>query len=201
MNRGNESAWSMVVLAACCAAGGCASPERSLADMRQQVARPLVVELLAVDLSTCGRCTGTDRSIEGAVRELRPILAQAGVDLQFRKTVVQTAEQAVALRFRSSPTVRINGRDVPIELRESRCGDCASLVGGKSCAVNCRVWVWQGREFSEAPKGLIIDAVLRAYPSAFDQSPAPMNEPFELPENLKRFFAARAGHAVAEGRP
>jgi hypothetical protein len=63
------------------------------------------------------------------------------------------------------------------------------------------VWVWQGREFTEAPKGLIVDAVLRAYPSAFDQSPTPMNEPFELPDNLKRFFAARAGNSTAERRP
>jgi hypothetical protein len=153
--------------------------------------RPLVVELLALDLSTCGRCTGTDRNIEAAVRELRPILAECGIDPRFRKTVVQTADQATALRFRSSPTIRINGRDVPIELRESRCGDCTGLAG-KACDVDCRTWVWQGREFTEAPKGLVIDAILRAYPSSAEPSPTASNAPFELPENLKRFFAARA---------
>ncbi len=122
--------------------------------------------------------------------ELRPLLAHAGVDLRFRKTVVQTADQAVALRFRSSPTIRINGRDVPIELRESPCGDCTGLVKGKSCAVDCRLWVWRGREYTEAPKGLIVDAILRAYaegPEGPESSGA-----FELPENLRRFFEARS---------
>lgn len=195
MSRLNELAWPVTALAACCSFGGCASPGRSKADTSHQAARPLLVELLALDLSTCGRCTGTDRNIESAVKDLRPVFAEAGVDLQFRKTVVQTADQAVALRFRSSPTVRINGQDAPIEFRESRCGDCTSLAGGSSCAVDCRVWVWQGREFTEAPKGLIVDAILRAYPSAFDPSPVPANSPFVLPDNLKRFFATRANES------
>ena len=120
MYRCHNIAWPVSALTACCAAGGCASPGGGQTDTPHMIVRPLVVELLAVDLSTCGRCTGTDRNIEAVVRELRSGFAQAGVDLQFRKTVVQTAEQAVALRLRSSPTVRINGRDVPIELRESR---------------------------------------------------------------------------------
>jgi hypothetical protein len=166
-----------------------------------QAGRPLLVELLALDLSTCGRCTRTDRNIESAVKELRPLLTEAGVDLQFRKTVVQSVDQATALRFRSSPTMRINGRDVPIEFRESRCGDCTSLAGGGSCAVDCRVWVWQGREFTEAPTGLVVDAVLRAYPLAFDAPPTPANEPFELPDNLKRFFSSRGNDGNKATRP
>jgi hypothetical protein len=147
------------------------------------------VELLALDLSTCDRCTGTDAAIEAAVTELRPALVEAGVELRFRKTVVQTAEQATALRFQSSPTIRINGRDLPIELRESRCGDCTTLSGG-AAGTDCRVWVWRGREYTEAPKGLIVDAVLRAYPNA--GAPAePMRGDFALPDNLRRFFEAK----------
>lgn len=147
------------------------------------------VELLALDLSTCDRCTGTDSAIEAAVTELRPALAEAGVDLRFRKTVVQTADQATALRFQSSPTVRINGRDLPIELRESRCGDCTTLCGG-AAGTDCRVWVWRGREYTEAPKGLIVDAVLRAYPNAGAPT-EPMRGDFALPDNLRRFFEAK----------
>jgi len=166
-----------------------------------QVGRPLVVELLALDLSTCGRCTGTDRNIESAVKDLRPVLAETGVDLQFRRTVVETADQAIALRFRSSPTMRINGRDVPIEFRESRCGDCISLAGGSSCSVDCRVWVWRGQEYTEAPKGLVVDAILRAYPPTTDPSAVPANQPFELPDNLNRFFSARGNESKEGARP
>lgn len=175
----------------CCtpgAAGREAAPE----------ARPhaaMEVELLALDLSTCDRCTGTDGAIEAAVAELRPALAAAGVDLRFRKTVVATAAQATALRFQSSPTIRINGRDLPIELRESRCGDCTTLCGGAE-GTDCRVWVWRGREYTEAPKGLIVDAILRAYPTA-GEAAEPMRGEFALPENLKRFFEAKQVRATA----
>ena len=191
MNKIGGIGWAAVAVTLCCVGSGCANSRRSGINAASSDSRPLVVELLALDLSTCGRCTGTDRSLEASVRELRPILARTGVELRFRKTIVRTAEQAVALRFQSSPTVRINGRDVPIEFRESRCGDCAGLLGGSPCAVECRVWLWQGREYTEPPKGLIVDAILRAYPTAFEDRPPVPSEPFDLPENLKRFFAAR----------
>lgn len=157
----------------------------------------LEVELLALDLDTCDRCTGTDKSIEAAVTELRPALAEAGVDLRFTKTVVRTAEQASTLRFQSSPTVRINGRDLPIELRESKCGDCTTLCGGGPESTDCRVWVWRGREYTEAPKGLIVDAVLRAYPKA-NEKPEPVAGAFVLPENLRRFFDAKKSRVASD---
>ena len=191
MNKIKGVGWLAVAVTVSCVGPGCVNSRRSGINAASSDSRSLVVELLVLDLSSCGRCIGTDRSIEASVRELRPILAKTGVELRFRKTIVRRAEQAVALRFQSSPTVRINGRDVPIEFRESRCGDCTGLLGGSPCAVDCRVWVWQGREFTEAPKGLIVDAILRAYPTAFEDRPPVPSEPFDLPENLKRFFAAR----------
>jgi len=192
MNRLEVIGVTVGAITACCVGPACVSAGASASNSASPPSRPLIVELLALDLSTCGRCRGTDRNIEAAVHELRPILARTGVSLQFRKTVVRTAQQAAILRFRSSPTVRINGRDVPIEFRESRCGDCTTLVERKPCEVECRVWVWQGREYTEAPKELIVDAILRAYPAAFEDSPPAPTEPFELPENLKRFFASRS---------
>jgi hypothetical protein len=152
------------------------------------------VELLALDLSTCDRCTGTDAAIEAAVTDLRPALREAGVELRFRKTVVQTAEQATTLRFQSSPTIRINGRDLPIGLRESRCGDCTTLCGG-AASTDCRVWIWRGREYTEAPKGLIVDAILRAYPRAGEPL-EPARGEFALPDNLLRFYEAKRGRSA-----
>lgn len=182
-------------------AGPCCTPGAAGREAAPE-ARPhaaMEVELLALDLSTCDRCTGTDGAIEAAVAELRPALASAGVDLRFRKTVVATAEQATALRFQSSPTIRINGRDLPIELRESRCGDCTTLCGGAE-GTDCRVWVWRGREYTEAPKGLIVDAILRAYPAAGEVR-EPVQGKFVLPENLRRFFDAKAARPQAAAGP
>ncbi|GMU84669.1 MAG: hypothetical protein AMXMBFR47_45380 [Planctomycetota bacterium] len=187
---------SQQTAAPCCPPG--ASGREAAPEAKAHAA--MEVELLALDLSTCDRCTGTDGAIEAAVAELRPALASAGVELRFRKTVVASAAQATALRFQSSPTIRINGRDLPIELRESRCGDCTTLCGGAE-GTDCRVWVWRGREYTEAPKGLIVDAILRAYPSA-GEAVEPVRGEFTLPDNLRRFFDAKtAGTQAARGQP
>lgn len=184
----------------CCVSPDGAVNAATTADRDAAGQAVMEVELLALDLNTCDRCTGTDAAIEAAVTELRPALAAAGVELRFRKTVVHTAEQATALRFQSSPTVRIDGRDLPIEFRESRCGDCTTLCGG-AAGTDCRVWIWRGREYTEAPKGLLVDAILRAYPRA-GAEPEPARAGFVLPDNLGRFFEAkRERAAVRAGAP
>jgi hypothetical protein len=150
----------------------------------------LTVELLALDLDTCLRCTGTDTNTRSAVDAVAGALREAGVEIDVRKVVVKTAEQAERLCFESSPTVRINGRDVAGERRESPCGDCGELCGCDG-AIDCRVWVWQGKEYLEAPKAMLIDAILRAYAQP-DRPAAVPCEPYRLPENLRKFFAEGA---------
>ena len=63
-------------------------------------------------------------------------------------------------RFVSSPTIRINDVDIAFELRESSCGSEA-CVDGCGDHVDCRVWVFGGREYTEPPVELIVDAILR----------------------------------------
>jgi len=150
--------------------------------------RTMHIELLALDLDTCGRCTGTDRNFDEALTQVSSLLREAGTDVQITRHVVTTAAQAERLRMISSPTIRIDGRDMAIELRESNCGDCGDLCGCEG-GVDCRVWVWQGREYTEAPKAMIIDGVLRAYamePHALPHETAD----YQMPENLRAYFAA-----------
>lgn len=163
---------------------------------------PLLVELLALDLQTCGRCTGTEASVEAAVAELQPILAEAGVRLEFRRTVVKSAEQAIAERFLSSPTIRINGRDLPVALNESACTDCGELCAGQTPGqIACRVWSWAGKDYTAAPKGLVLDAILKEYAAAGRAPSEPENARFELPENLTRFFLARSDGKNTQAAP
>ena len=149
--------------------------------------RRLDIELLALDLDTCGRCTGTAANLDDALASVAGVLREAGVEVGVDKTVVRTREEAERLRFSSSPTIRVNGRDIALELRESSCADCGSLCGCEG-GVDCRVWVWRGREYTEAPKAMIVDAVLRAYAAA--GSPAP-DETHRMPDNLRRFCDAK----------
>jgi hypothetical protein len=164
----------------------------------------LRIDFLFLDLETCTRCRGTDRNLEAALERARELLSATGTAVEVNKVHVASAELARELRFESSPTIRVNGRDVALELRESSCGSEACTDGcGESIA--CRVWVHAGEEHTEPPVAMILDAILRevyggaAVNREFDA------EPYYLPENLERFFAgggpaepARAhAHAVA----
>jgi hypothetical protein len=156
----------------------------------------IVIDFLYLDLDVCTRCIGTNANLEAALSEVSQILRAADVAVSVTKTLVQSEEQARALRFFSSPTIRLNGKDISLEFRESRCESCESCTCNGT--VNCRVWVFQGQEYIEAPKAMIIDAILREVYA--DQSgTAPATVPFEdVPVNLKRFFSGKRQQTAAE---
>jgi len=163
-------------------------------------ARVIDVELLALDLATCTRCTGTLANIEAAIQAVRQVAEPTGTVIRLRKTVVGSAEAALRHRFVSSPTIRVGGRDIVFETLESRCDACTDLCG---CAegTRCRVWRYQGREFTEAPVGLVVEALLRELAGAQPAPGEPEPADVHLPENLRRFFAGRAALGTAAGDP
>ena len=147
--------------------------------------RSLEVEFLFLDLKLCERCQGTEKALEESVAEAAKILGPTGVDVTLKMTHVETEKDALRLAFVSSPTVRVNGRDVALEVKENACSGCSSLCGSE---ISCRVWTWQGREYSIPPKAMLLDAILKdAYVHASDgtEARAPIDQ---VPENLKRFF-------------
>jgi hypothetical protein len=158
-----------------------------------QTRRKINIDFLYVDLTVCSRCKGTDAHLEEALSEVSRVLVAAGVEVSVRKTLVESEAQAKALGFFSSPTIRINGKDIALEFRESRCESCEACAG--NVPVNCRVWVFQGQEYTEAPKAMIVDAILReVYSSASsEERPVRPSESREVPENLRRFFSGKAG--------
>ena len=155
----------------------------------QPAPRRITLEFLYLDLTRCTRCRETDRNLEAALADAARILRANGVDVEVRKIHVQSEEQARELNFVSSPTIRVNGRDIAFELKESRCEGCS--CGCEDDGVACRVWTYQGRDYDAAPQGLIVDAVLKAACDASSESPRPVNRMADVPENLKRFFAAK----------
>jgi hypothetical protein len=154
----------------------------------------LVIDFLYLDLETCTRCRGTDANLEAALTEVGRVLDAAGIDVSVRKTLVASEEQARTLGFISSPTIQVNGRDIALELRESSCAECGEVCGCDG-AIDCRVWVWQGQEYTQAPPAMIVDAILRAVYGGMEQEAAPV--PAAVPENLARFVAGKA-ELVAE---
>ena len=119
----------------------------------------LAIEFLFLDLTTCTRCLGADRSLESALEVVRDVLEATGVAVEVNKVLVESEEQARALRLVSSPTIRVDGDDVALELRESSCGSEA-CTDGCGDQIACRVWVHRGREYTEPPVAMIVDAIL-----------------------------------------
>jgi len=154
----------------------------------------LRIEFLFLDLTSCTRCLGADRSLESALDIVHEKLEATGVEVEVDKILVESAEQARALRFVSSPTIRVDGRDVALELRESSCGSEACTDG---CVdqIACRVWVHRGREYTEPPVAMIVDAILEHVYSGPSPRARVEAQLYELPANLARFFSGRAASA------
>jgi hypothetical protein len=157
--------------------------------------REIVIDFQYLDLETCTRCRGTDANLELALADVGRVLDAAGVSVVVRKTLVESAEQARALDFVSSPTIRVNGQDLALELRESHCDDCTEACACEG-SVDCRIWVWQGAEHSAAPQALIVDAILRQVYGGAEQIATAPPAATVIPENLERFFASKARMAV-----
>lgn len=147
--------------------------------------RRILVEMFYVDIDTCTRCRGTGDSLDRALAAARPALEALEVEVEVSRTLVDGPEQAEAVRLETSPTIRVDGRDIQPDPEESQCESCGDLM--TEGAVDCRVWTWRGSRHTEPPAGLIVEALLKAALSP----PAEARPPYALPDNLRRFFANR----------
>ncbi len=147
--------------------------------------RQIAIDFLYLDLSVCTRCQGTDTSLDEALAEVSKVLEATGTEVVLNKVNVNSEELAVAYKFVSSPTIRVNGHDIQMEVKESLCESCGDLCGDE---VDCRVWVYQGKEYTVPPKAMIIEAILKeVYGGKRGDNIA---EPeYVIPENLKHFYA------------
>lgn len=148
--------------------------------------RTAEIEFLYLDMSSCSRCVASDASVRQAMALLRPVLAVTGVRLELRTVHVTTAAQAAAHQLVSSPTIRVGGTDIAAVLAETSCGDCTTLSTGDT-PIACRIWQYRGRQYTDAPVGLIVDAVLKHLYGHLDAAPAAPGYD-GLPRNLERFF-------------
>lgn len=149
--------------------------------------RTVEVDFLYLDLTTCSRCRASDATLDAAVEIVLPVLDSLGTAIEVRKTLVETEAQARELGFVSSPTIRVNGRDIAGDLTESSCSECGELCGCDG-GVDCRVWDYRGERHTEAPTGLIVEAILAEVgPSGNARSEEATF--VDVPGNLKRFFA------------
>jgi len=165
----------------CCSgsAGCCGNTEAVKTDRKK-----ITIDFLFLDLSVCTRCQGAESSLDEALKEVAKVLEATETDVEVNKVNVNTKELAIAHKFLSSPTIRVNGYDIQMEYKESLCESCGDLCGDE---VDCRVWIYQGKEYTEPPKAMIIEGILKAvYGGNLGINVA--DQEYVLPENLKHFY-------------
>lgn len=162
-----------------CGSANCCPPKT---DRKQ-----LVIDFLYLDLNVCERCQGADKNLEEAVSEVSPVLKAAGYEVTVNKVNITSKELAEKHLFVSSPTLRMNGKDITIDVKESNCKDCGDLCGD---SVDCRVFTYEGVDYDEPPKELIVNAILKEVYGTPAESIGKTDE-YVLPENLRLFFEGR----------
>jgi hypothetical protein len=140
------------------------------------------IEAFYLDSTVCERCRSTLSSLDEALTLLKPILDLAGVPFSVHRIHIDSLALAKRHRFVSSPTIRVNGHDVAEGITENSCQQCGDLCGDQ---VTCRTFSYRGRTTTELPAGLIVEGVLREWISP---KPSSKDQPYEVPENLRRFF-------------
>lgn len=155
-------------------------------DRADDSSKSAVVEYLCLDLSTCDRCIDTDGVLVEVLMSLSPALSLAGFQVEYKKTVISTEEEARNYSFLSSPTIRVNGRDIFKSIAENPCTCCGELSG---TGVNCRIYDYNGQVYEVPPKEMLADSILR---SIFSNEIAPcLREDYQLPKNLRDFYKGK----------
>lgn len=155
--------------------------------------KPINIDFLYLDTTVCGRCQDTEKALDEAVASVAVVLNAAGYEINVNKVNITTRELAVQYQFVSSPTIRVNGNDIAMELRETVCEDCRDLCGD---TVDCRVWVYNGVAYNAPPKELIVGAILREVYNA--KQGEPERKAYQIPKKLETYFVAKARKDAAE---
>jgi hypothetical protein len=154
-------------------------------------ARRIKLEFLYLDLTSCGRCQGTEQTLDEALRAAQDALDALNVTVDLRKLHVANSDVARDVGLVASPTIRIDGRDIQPEVLQSPCTDCGALCGCDGGCVSCRKWRWRGAEYAAAPAGLIVEALMAAAIASAPTAVPTDGRAGGLPENIERFFTGR----------
>ena len=147
--------------------------------------KEITIDYLYLDLNTCDRCVGTDEVLDGVLDVLEPALQLAGYKVVRRKTEMSTAEIAAEYQFLSSPTIRVNSKDICLTVEENDCGCCSDIAG---CDVECRVFRYEDEVYEIPPKEMLANAILK---TLFSDNVDITNTEYIMPENLKEFYASK----------
>ncbi|MBN2286408.1 MAG: DUF2703 domain-containing protein [Tissierellales bacterium] len=162
----------------CSCSGGCCSDESF---------KKVVVEYLYLDLQTCDRCIGTDKVLDEVMVILTPALQLAEYSVEYTKIEMETQEMAMKYKFLSSPTIRVNGKDICNSVLESSCGCCSEI---SNTDVDCRVFEYNGKTYEIPPKEMLAnDILINVF--GIDSGECSCETDYKMPENLSSFYQGK----------
>ena len=147
----------------------------------------VLIEYLYLDLNTCDRCIGTEQELEMVVSTLSPALNLAGYTVEYRKIEIISEEVAEKHKFLSSPTIRVNGKDICQFVVENNCGCCGEISGTD---VDCRIFEYNGGTYEVAPKEMLAEAIFKGLFGMTEDNR--VCSEYRLPGNLKTFFVGKS---------
>ena len=169
---------------------GCSGKAETAASESESETKRINIEFLYLDLDVCDPCKSSESATVAALEEVANVLRATGAEIELNRIRVESLEQAIALGFQTSPTIRVGGRDLQLNFKESHCQTCSELSGTET---NCRIWDFQGCEHKSLPKAMLIEAVLREIFGGAENSEAvQIAESDAGLKNLAAFFAAKS---------
>ena len=164
----------------------CGTPTEVSQDVREE-RKVLNVDLVVIDLSSCKRCVPTGDQLRSAVKFLTPVAEALGIELRHGRRWCRHQMRRRNIGLLTSPTIRLNGRDIAQDIRESQCESCGDLTENNTM-VDCREWHYRGKVYSAAPIALLVEALMGAMLKIDDMPPVTPAPITELPKNLIRYF-------------
>jgi hypothetical protein len=148
---------------------------------------PVVLELFALDTAACSPCVSAMANLHAAAAALSRELTGSGYIVATRVIVLEDTAHAALLGISSSPTVRVNGHDIALDVLEESCPSCSSVAG---TTIDCRTYEWDGQRFDHPPVPLIVDAVHQHLVSGARRA-ATQTLAASQPTSVERFLNAR----------
>jgi hypothetical protein len=159
--------------------------------------RKFDLEVLFLDLNRCTRCLGTKTDLEAALQSVQQVLAVTGAAVDIHKILIDSPAKAQQYSFVTSPTLRVNGREIALPTKESACAATDSCGGQTSAA--CHVWDAQGAESTEVPVGMIVEAILQGVFGSAESSQPGVETSADVSANQQHPFATSKEQVVTGG--
>ncbi len=131
----------------------------------------ILVEFLYFDQSHCLRCQMSEQSLEASLNHLKEAIQEVGLEVDLRKTPITYKKEARTKGFITSPTIKINGRDIEEILHgkprqtKSYCGSCSTFCGEDT---ECRTFLYDGKTYQYIPRKMIVEAIKKLFPDTLN---------------------------------